>query len=83
MYYLSNSNCHVTILILGNNVKVILKPGEMVLYESAKVLHGRQHPLDGQYFDNVFIHFTWKNPKFQAVKQELRQKFPFRGITFH
>ena len=36
---------------------VTLKPGEMVLYESAKMPHGRQFPLNGNYFDNVFVHF--------------------------
>lgn len=32
----------------GKRVKVVLEPGEMVLYESAKILHGRQEPLDGR-----------------------------------
>ena len=33
----------------------------MLMYESAKVFHGRQVPLDGYYFDNIFVHFQ---PKF-------------------
>ena len=36
---------------------VYLKPGEMVLYESAKVPHGRQFPLEGEYYDNMLVHF--------------------------
>ncbi len=31
--------------------------GEMVLYESAKVPHGRQYPFNGTFFDNIFVHF--------------------------
>ena len=40
--------------------KVYLKPGEMLLYESAKVPHGRQYPFNGDYFDNLSIHFNLK-----------------------
>ena len=37
--------------------KIVLKPGEMVLYESAKVPHGRQFPLEGEYYQNILVHF--------------------------
>ena len=30
----------------------------MILYESASVPHGRQFPLEGEFYDNVFIHFV-------------------------
>ena len=52
-----------TAFISGNNVKVVLKPGEMVLYESAVVPHGRQFPLNGDFYDNLFVHFTPENGK--------------------
>ena len=39
------------------NKKIILKPGEMLLYESAKVPHGRQFPLEGEYYENILVHF--------------------------
>ena len=29
----------------------------MLLYESARVPHGRPYPLNGDYFDNIFAHF--------------------------
>ena len=45
----------------GNKVKINLKPGEMVLYESATVPHGRQFPLNGDYYDNLFVHMTPEN----------------------
>ena len=41
----------------GGKDKIYLKKGEMVVYESAKVI-GRQLPLDGDYFENLFIHLT-------------------------
>lgn len=38
--------------------EVMLEPGEMVWYESARLVHGRPQPLEGKYFDNLFIHFS-------------------------
>lgn len=36
---------------------VTMEPGDMVLYESHSIIHGRPFPLKGRYFANVFIHF--------------------------
>jgi len=36
---------------------LVLRPGEIALYESATVIHGRETKLKGDYFANVFIHF--------------------------
>ena len=48
----------LTILDQDDNVHLVtLKPGEMVLYESATLPHGRPFPLNGEYFDNFFVHF--------------------------
>ena len=41
----------------GKKTKIYLNPGDMVLYESASVPHGRQYPLNGDYYDNIFVHF--------------------------
>ena len=41
--------------------EVTLKPGEVIYYESAKLLHGRPQPLDGKYFANVFCHYMPRN----------------------
>jgi len=41
----------------GELVKVDLKPGEMLLYESAKCLHGRASLLKGKYYSSVFLHY--------------------------
>jgi len=34
-----------------------MKPGDMVLYESHSLIHGRPFSLKGRYFANIFIHF--------------------------
>jgi prolyl 4-hydroxylase len=42
---------------LGRAVNVTMEPGDMVLYESGSLIHGRPFPLKGRYFANIFIHF--------------------------
>jgi len=37
--------------------KVNMQPGDMLLYEGARALHGRPRPLDGRVYCNVFVHF--------------------------
>ena len=37
--------------------EVVLKPGEVIYYESATLLHGRPVPLNGKSFANIFCHF--------------------------
>ena len=36
---------------------VVMQPGDMVLYESAKLLHGRPDVFLGSHYDNIFIHY--------------------------
>jgi prolyl 4-hydroxylase len=51
-------DCPLTLIDLKfKKKKIFLKPGEMLLYESAKLPHGRQYPLKGKFFDNIFIHY--------------------------
>lgn len=38
-------------------VNVTMEPGDMVLYESGSLLHGRPFPLKGNFYANIFIHF--------------------------
>eukprot|EP01033_Poteriospumella_lacustris_P011863 gene11863-8458_t len=37
--------------------RLVMQPGDMVLYESAKLLHGRPDAFDGDHYDNIFVHF--------------------------
>ncbi len=46
--------------VIGHDGKahnITMEPGDMVLYESHSVLHGRPFALKGRYFANIFIHF--------------------------
>lgn len=36
---------------------VTMEPGDMVLYESHSVIHGRPFPMVGKYYANIFVHF--------------------------
>ena len=40
----------------GRMHDIIIKPGEIVLYESARCYHGRPHPFKGDNFANIFGH---------------------------
>lgn len=41
----------------GKAHNVTMEPGDMVLYESSTVLHGRPIPLNGNTYANMFVHF--------------------------
>ena len=41
----------------GNAVNVTMEPGDMVLYESGSLIHGRPFSMKGRFFANIFIHF--------------------------
>jgi len=69
----------------GKAFNVTMEPGDMVLYESHSVLHGRPFPLKGRYMANIFIHFEptghslrhnmGLNPKQHDVDQAYRDSF--------
>lgn len=41
---------------------MIVEPGEMVLYEGSSCIHGREKPLNGDWFANLFIHMAPVDP---------------------
>lgn len=51
----------------GIAVNLTMQPGDMILYESHSVIHGRPYPLQGKYFANVFVHFE---PAFYTMNLE-------------
>ena len=44
-------------IVAGAEHEKTLLPGEMLLYESAALVHGRPYPLDGEAYANAFVHF--------------------------
>lgn len=59
-------------------VNVTMEPGDMVLYESGSLMHGRPFPLKGRYYANVFIHFepTGKKIDGSPAKESWDDFFP-------
>ena len=41
----------------GNLHAVVLQPGQMLFYESAKCLHGRMQTFKGKYYGSIFLHY--------------------------
>ena len=41
----------------GQEHSIIMQPGDLLLYESAKLVHGRPTRFKGDYYDNIFIHY--------------------------
>eukprot|EP00977_Amphora_coffeiformis_P018814 scaffold6749_cov162-Amphora_coffeaeformis.AAC.9 len=39
----------------GKAYNVTMEPGDMVLYESHSILHGRPFPLKGRFMANIFV----------------------------
>ncbi len=42
----------------GLAYNVTMEPGDMVLYESHSLIHGRPFPMVGKYFANIFVSFS-------------------------
>jgi len=41
----------------GKPYNVTMEPGDMVMYESHSILHGRPFPMRGRHYANIFVHF--------------------------
>jgi hypothetical protein len=50
----------------GNTNSVVLKPGDVLLYESAKNFHGRPTKFNGEWYTSVFVHFYPKDPEWTS-----------------
>ncbi|KAL7534776.1 hypothetical protein ACHAXR_006067, partial [Thalassiosira sp. AJA248-18] len=58
----------------GKAYNITMEPGDMVLYESHSVLHGRPFPLKGRMYANIFVHFeptghSLRHEAHEAAKQ--------------
>lgn len=42
----------------GTPHELAIEPGEMVFFEGARLTHGRPYALDGEYYANIFVHYT-------------------------
>ena len=46
----------------GQPHEIEVEPGEMVFFEGARLEHGRPYALDGEYYANIFVHYTPTGP---------------------
>jgi hypothetical protein len=58
----------------GNTNAVVLKPGDVLLYESAKNTHGRPTKFNGDWYTSLFVHFYpkgewWARENHDALSQ--------------
>lgn len=51
----------------GNAYNVTMEPGDMVLYESHSVMHGRPFPLKGKFYANVYVDYWMSCVEFVNV----------------
>jgi prolyl 4-hydroxylase len=59
----------LTIEEQGRLNDVVLQPGEMVFYESLRLLHGRPQPLRGNFYAGVFAHFRPRSDPASSIEQ--------------
>jgi prolyl 4-hydroxylase len=52
---------------------ITMKPGDMVMYESHTVIHGRPFPFRGNYFANIFVHFEPLGPASKPLVEYLTE----------
>merc|ERR1712187_225706 len=53
----------------GTHFDVYLQPGEMILYEGARIKHGRPKRFRGESFANLFVHYSvhgWDGQAFNS-----------------
>lgn len=65
--------------VIGHDGKahnVTLLPGQMALYESHSIIHGRPFPLKGKYMANVFVHFETVGPLGEDNSKVREQDLP-------
>ena len=58
----------------GRLHNVTVRPGQTILYESARLAHGRPFPLVGDEYVSAFIHFkplSWSNEDTQKALDEI------------
>ena len=58
----------------GERERIFMKPGDMVLYESASLPHSREEPLKGDFYRNIFIHYQPQDLEwFKNLKKNLKK----------
>jgi hypothetical protein len=65
---------------LGRTHEIILKPGDILFFESAKIAHGRPNKFVGSWFLSLFLHYVPPNWEKTSYTQESVLPFLLAGL---
>lgn len=58
----------------GKPYNITSQPGDMILYESHSLIHGRPFPLQGNHYANIFVHYEVIGSKSETGEWYLDEK---------
>jgi len=65
----------------GKPHSLTVHPGDMVWYESASLEHGRVFPLNGSYYENMFVHYMPRSQKWFKDDWDIMNGRPVEEVT--
>ena len=67
----------------GEMTNVTMEPGELLFYESAKCLHGREVPLQGDAFVSLFAHYRPRDaPRWFLEDKTEALEWDYSGLPY-
>lgn len=60
----------------GNHNEIFLESGDLLFYESSKLLHGRPRTMNGEYYTSLFLHYYPKNWEAERFLQDIHYRVP-------
>jgi hypothetical protein len=60
----------------GNTNEVFLESGDMLFYESSKLVHGRPKKMNGEYYSSLFSHYYPKDWDPKKVEEDVHFRIP-------
>ena len=67
----------------GEMTNVTMEPGELLFYESAKCLHGREVPLQGDAFVSLFAHYRPRDaPRWFLEDKTEALEWEYSGLPY-
>jgi len=60
----------------GNTNEVFLESGDILFYESSKLLHGRPRRFNGEWYSSIFLHYYPKGWDGEGLKLDSHYRIP-------
>ena len=60
----------------GNTNEVFLEPGDMLFYESSKLVHGRPMKMNGEFYSSLFSHYYPKDWNVDTLNLDVHYNIP-------